>query len=160
MGDDILRACNKCGGLFPENTQYFRKHKHGVRGLSPLCVPCNKKRDREYYHKLKGDPESHLNKYREYADGYRLYISRVLNQHKLREQDLRDFMDRQRGCCKICGKSLVNPLFNKSDMHIDHNHTSGVVRGLLCCNCNHLVGVCLEDTSILRNTIEYIEENK
>ena len=39
---------------------------------------------------------------------------------------------RQSGLCKICGKSFTSP----RSTHLDHDHRSGLVRGILCHVCN------------------------
>lgn len=89
---------------------------------------------------------------------YQAYCRMIFTQYKIREPALRDLMDRQKGCCAICGSSLVNPEWKKSDMHIDHSHSTGEVRGLLCGNCNWLIGVAREDAGILRGAIKYLQE--
>lgn len=42
--------------------------------------------------------------------------------------------DRQNGKCALCLTAQERPLF------VDHHHTTGVVRGLLCIKCNTLIG--------------------
>lgn len=59
----------------------------------------------------------------------------------------------QYGCCKICGKRP-----GKRRLHIDHDHDSGAVRGLLCQNCNHLLGNAKDSPDILRLAASYLEE--
>lgn len=49
----------------------------------------------------------------------------------LRERQ-RMFKD-QKGCCAICGKHESE---FKRKLHVDHNHKSKQVRGLLCFMCN------------------------
>lgn len=46
----------------------------------------------------------------------------------------------QGGVCKLCGTTAAR-------LVVDHNHNTGAVRGLLCDNCNHFVGM-LESTRI------------
>lgn len=41
--------------------------------------------------------------------------------------------ERRGGCCDLCG-------FNDRPLHVDHNHETGVVRGLLCSPCNTALG--------------------
>jgi hypothetical protein len=41
----------------------------------------------------------------------------------------------QNGVCAICGRPPV-----KRRLAVDHNHTTGQIRGLLCIACNTLVG--------------------
>lgn len=43
----------------------------------------------------------------------------------------------QRQACEICGST-------KGRMHVDHNHKTGMVRGVLCHACNYGIG-CLKD---------------
>ena len=54
--------------------------------------------------------------------------------------------------CAICGTD--NP--GKGDWHTDHCHSSGRVRGILCNNCNKLLGHARDNTDTLRNAIEYL----
>jgi hypothetical protein len=39
--------------------------------------------------------------------------------------------------------------------HIDHDHDSGVVRGLLCDRCNKAVGLCMDSPKVLNGLAEY-----
>jgi hypothetical protein len=43
-------------------------------------------------------------------------------------------------------------------LHIDHHHGDGVVRGLLCNQCNLGLGLFRDDSSILRRAAEYLEQ--
>ena len=58
----------------------------------------------------------------------------------------------QNNCCKICDIKMISP-------HVDHCHTTGKVRALLCKNCNTSLGKLKEDTRILNKMIEYIKEH-
>jgi len=46
-------------------------------------------------------------------------------------------------------------------LHLDHNHITGEIRGLLCFNCNTAIGKLKTDigTQLLRKAIKYIEGN-
>ena len=59
----------------------------------------------------------------------------------------------QQGCCKICHKhesTLSKPL------RVDHEHNTGIFRGLLCDNCNKMLGHALDSISSLSTAIEYL----
>ena len=45
----------------------------------------------------------------------------------------------QCGRCAICRKRL-NPYKKSKDVHVDHNHTTNEVRGILCMRCNFALG--------------------
>lgn len=61
----------------------------------------------------------------------------------------------QNGLCAICNESLAD-----SKSHIDHCHSTGKVRGILCGPCNQGIGLLREDTKIMRQAINYIELHK
>lgn len=56
--------------------------------------------------------------------------------------------------CAICGLS------DERHLSIDHNHSTGKVRALLCNSCNTAIGHAREDTSLLNKMIEYLEFHK
>lgn len=58
----------------------------------------------------------------------------------------------QKGGCAICRKALDLA----KDTHVDHDHVSGRVRGLLCNHCNTRVGI-LEDHEFMKNVKPYLD---
>ena len=64
-------------------------------------------------------------------------------------------LEEQQGCCKICNISEADA--NGKRLHVDHNHVTGQVRGLLCTRCNTAIGKFKDDPKIIRNAIAYIE---
>jgi DNA mismatch repair ATPase MutS len=63
----------------------------------------------------------------------------------------------QRGKCKICNKPLH---YDKRSTHIDHCHTSGKVRGLLCHLCNPMLGMAQDKIETLQSAIRYLKEHQ
>jgi hypothetical protein len=64
----------------------------------------------------------------------------------------------QKGLCKICEQ----PNFKMSTCHtgllvVDHCHTTGVVRGLLCHNCNRGLGLFQDNPENLIKASEYLK---
>jgi len=47
------RRCTVCKNIFPENKDYFGKHKLNSLGLDTYCKLCRRKKTRENYHKNK-----------------------------------------------------------------------------------------------------------
>lgn len=56
----------------------------------------------------------------------------------------------QNGVCALCYRGP-----GKRPLHVDHNHMSGVVRGLLCHQCNWYLGTVDRDPMILGRITEY-----
>lgn len=59
----------------------------------------------------------------------------------------------QDGRCAIC-KAAREPL----GLVIDHNHSTGKVRGLLCSGCNTGLGLFQDSPDMLEVAMEYLEE--
>ena len=53
--------------------------------------------------------------------------------------------------CAICKMKVKN-------FHIDHDHKTNKVRGLLCGNCNKALGLFKENTNTMNNAIIYINK--
>jgi hypothetical protein len=72
-----------------------------------------------------------------------------------------EMLEQQSGVCKICGKeesANTRGSKEKRGLAIDHCHTTGMVRGLLCTNCNTALGGFKDDPNLLKKAIEYLEE--
>ena len=61
----------------------------------------------------------------------------------------------QAGACAICGDAPSGDGRN-GILHIDHDHVTGEVRGLLCSPCNTGIGQLKDDPDILLAAIEYL----
>lgn len=69
--------------------------------------------------------------------------------------DYNRMFQEQNGCCKICGKHQQDL---KASLHVDHNHMTGKVRGLLCHHCNVGIGHFEDNIVLLSNAITYLGE--
>lgn len=89
---------------------------------------------------------------------------RVSNPELYRESDLKksyginlseydSMLNKQNGVCAICNKPET---LKRGWLHVDHNHKTRKVRGLLCGNCNTGIGKLGEDVDILKSAIEYL----
>jgi DNA-directed RNA polymerase subunit M/transcription elongation factor TFIIS len=66
-------------------------------------------------------------------------------------------LDRQDGKCAIC--AAKKPGGRTKMFFIDHCHSTGKVRGLLCMRCNTGLGLFLDNPKFLLNAISYLKEN-
>lgn len=61
----------------------------------------------------------------------------------------------QGGRCAICRRK---PAVGKN-LHVDHDHRTGIVRGVLCVTCNHdLLGRRDKDPELFRRAAAYLED--
>lgn len=61
----------------------------------------------------------------------------------------------QEGKCAICNRHQIE--FTRS-LCVDHDHKTGEIRGLLCTNCNLLLGYSKDNKSTLSSAIEYLHK--
>lgn len=75
----------------------------------------------------------------------------------LMERD--NMIQNQDNTCKICKAQFDNTRNSKSWNRpcIDHNHTTGQVRAVLCNNCNNLLGYADENIETLQAAITYLQ---
>lgn len=66
-------------------------------------------------------------------------------------------LEQQEHKCNICGTHRDE---FKKDLAVDHCHDTGIVRGLLCKNCNTGIGNFKDDIDIMKKAIEYIMRYK
>lgn len=59
------------------------------------------------------------------------------------------------GACWICRRAPSG-----RPLRVDHDHSTGIVRGRLCDACNKLLGLAEDDASVLRAAAEYLERAK
>lgn len=68
--------------------------------------------------------------------------------------DYYEMLKEQKSVCAICGEKDEN-----RNLHVDHDHETGEVRGLLCKQCNHGLGNFRDNKQYLNSAIEYLDKN-
>lgn len=171
----LKKICSKCKKEKRIEDEFYkdRSLKSGYRGRCKQCCkeymqrPEIKKQYDEYHKKHNAKPETIKYK-REYS---RKYYAIPENRAKLRKAEIRHNLKRwygitleekrqmwrdQKGICKVtnCNKKLDSA----NESCVDHNHKTGKVRGLICRNCNFIIGHAHEDIKILEGIIEYLKK--
>ena len=61
----------------------------------------------------------------------------------------------QAGCCAICKRHASG---FKYALSVDHNHTTGMVRGLLCPSCNQGIAFFIDSPKRLQDAATYLQQ--
>ena len=132
-----VKTCRCCKGLFP--LEYFHNNKEMRDGKSSYCKPCVGIKALAW---KKSNADKALD-----GDLKRKYgIS--LKEHK-------DLYESQNGTCAIC--FVPEEHASRGKLFIDHCHTTGKVRGLLCHSCNSMLGYAQDSETNLNRGIKYLK---
>ncbi len=113
------------------NSEYYEKNKERI-----------KKNNKNYYERNK---EAYVKRTSAYARQ---------KKYNLSIEEIKSLFDQQQGMCAICSSALN---FENRHTHVDHCHTTGLVRGILCSPCNHGLGRFKDNIDVLKQAIKYLE---
>jgi hypothetical protein len=66
----------------------------------------------------------------------------------------------QKNVCAICEQPETHVMHGKvKPLSVDHNHSTGSVRGLLCASCNHMLGHAKENRATFLSAIRYLDKH-
>ena len=155
------RRCTRCGVIKPRSDFYKGR---------PDCKPCHKERQRilrsdpqrraENVRRVqawrKANPERYLEYQRVYKEKNREQIQRANRKRHLKKQyglslpEYEALIEYQAGLCAICRTP------EDGGLHIDHDHNTGSIRGLLCGRCNKALGLLDDDPQKFRAAELYL----
>lgn len=155
------KRCGRCRETKP--AEEFHKNQG-------KCKPCQaayyqewKAKNREYALQYQRD-HYHKNKQR-YRDNQRRWNAvnkdrvaawgRKYN-YGLTDEQYQAMLEKQEGRCSICGTAPKSPA-TKYVLHVDHDHETGHIRGLLCPHCNHGLGKFKDSVELLQKAIDYLK---
>lgn len=128
------KRCTTCGKR--RLLKYFCKYVHAPDGLAYKCNPCQT----EYVAKNKVS----------------LWLTASVRRYGTTREFILGLFKGQAGRCAICGKEMK---MASRTCHIDHCHETGVIRGLLCGQCNVGLGMFQNSAILLRKAAEYVEKS-
>jgi hypothetical protein len=165
-----VKQCKVCGAIKPFGD--FYGSKLGRDGVRPECKACNLAARKAKY---AADPKPYIARVKrwqqenpERLNAYRReYRRRPDRKRADRDGHLRrkfgigiDDYERmfaeQSGLCAICRA----PGPQDGSLHVDHDHLSGRVRGLLCVSCNNALGAFRESFDIFQRAANYLDRDE
>ena len=164
---EIERKCIVCGTMFKPMqkrgvgrsccTKYCTDiHRHGKQVADRLKRKIFPKSLKSYKdsERLKKSKEENPDKYRNDS---------LIRNYGITLQDYNKMLEDQKGVCYICGlpETVVRnkKTGTKIALAVDHCHTKGTVRRLLCARCNKGLGGFKDNIESLENAIKYLKEH-
>ena len=117
-------------------TKSFHKSVQAFR-----CNRCMNERTREW---IARNPEKYKGMHRK--SNLKIYYGLTVEEYNT-------LLEQQNSCCAICG---VHCDSQKKKLHVDHDHESGQIRGLLCSHCNLALGTFRDNPEIFKRFVDYL----
>lgn len=128
---DGMRICFTCRRRLPRDEKHFGRRPGTSDGLKATCRECSYKASSR---------------------------SMLKSRYGITQSDFDSMFSRQNGCCAVCQRPFEFMRSVKaSSPHVDHDHNTGKVRGLLCHHCNVLIGHAEEKIERLSAAIKYLQ---
>lgn len=146
----MLKTCTKCH--VAKYYSEFYADKTRTDGLYPQCRACAASSKARSRAKHGQNREAILAWRRDNPDRVRLMDRKqLLKKYGLTIEDYERLVREQEGSCALCGEPPT-----QGNLAVDHCHTSGRVRGLLCRGCNTGLGNFKESPELLDRAANYL----
>ncbi len=126
-----MKECKTCGEV--KGPEEYTPRPTGLPSIH--CKECVRVKDRARWIERKP----------------KVAIYKRLKNYGLTEEAYQSMLIGQDYQCAIC--------FNEEKLYVDHCHTVGHVRGLLCNTCNLLLGHAKDNTVLLESAVKYLRNN-
>lgn len=136
-----MKICPTC----KKKKRFNQFHKNGksADGLEYECITCQSIRYKEY-RRVNRD---RLNAYRR--------KKKLQDKYGISWETYESMYNTQGGRCAICGGDNDGKVFC-----VDHSHTTGKVRALLCIGCNLALGWMRDDPKIAKSAYHYLRRSE
>lgn len=132
------KPCTLCKVVKPAGE--FYKHNKRRDGLQTACIECTKRTNKTNYESDK-DAWHLVRRDNELRKKFGISLSQWLTMY-----------EQQGKVCLVCKQDG-----GARRLHVDHDHATGKVRGLLCGRCNIGLGYFLDNSERLRAAADYLE---
>jgi hypothetical protein len=160
------KRCKHCGSV--KSTDDFYRNNVGADGLRPECKACTAAKRAAWYAENASAEKARVKEWQQ-ANRERVNAgnrdrrrspearraqrdSHLRRKYGIGADDYDELLRSQNGVCAIC---LREPNPNIS-LHVDHDHETGEIRGLLCFCCNNALGDFEDDYERLAAAVRYL----
>lgn len=134
------KYCPSCEETRP--VEDFGKNRAAYDGLAAYCKECHNRTGRE-------------NRIKNWGSTRHYHLTR---RYGITAEEADALIEEQGGLCAICQR-VPNQKY-KNPWHIDHNHETGKVRGMLCHQCNTALGNFNDDPETLERALDYLRGDR
>ena len=174
--------CTRCK-LERDISEFYKSKRHEL-GYIPTCKECESIRKSSVYKpdvrqkKYEDNKEKYLLSVKKYAEKNKDKIRQQRKDYYLnnkikfleagwkkkgilnkdleffKKKDFDELFGKAGMVCQICEESVVK---HKKGFVVDHCHTTGIARGILCAHCNVALGSFKDNIEIIKNAVKYLD---
>lgn len=164
-----MKRCKHCGET--KSIDDFYGDRKARDGRRPECKACNlairarkyAANPQPYIDRVKKWQQENPERLNEYRREYRQRPERkaadregyLKRKYGMTLADYKRMFEAQGGVCAICGEARPE----ERTLHVDHDHATRVIRGLLCFRCNQAIGSLQEDHEIFQAAADYLDRD-
>jgi Autographiviridae endonuclease VII len=150
------KTCSKCRKEKPI-AEFFKSGKYpsGKDKIRGDCKECSQKDTANWRVKNRSEYNNYVAMWRA-NNPEKQHATEIKRRYGMSAQEYAQMLKAQNYRCKICDK-LHAPDRKKGRLFVDHCHASGRVRGLLCANCNSMIGHADDNVKTLEKAIIYLQ---
>lgn len=157
-----MKTCSKC--LKNLEIDNFYKDSKNSSGYRSDCKACTKLYKKNYFSKTKEKQLDKLKKWKK-DNPDKVKSGNLRNFYGITLEKYQEMATSQHNCCAICGKHESNNIKDGRNnkirsLSVDHNHSTGRIRGLLCYHCNIAVGMLKDSITNAMKLVEYLSKNE
>jgi len=148
------KTCTRCRIM--KHLDHFGNDLRNIDGKKSRCKLCEREVRSDYYKKHKIKIDKQVNEYRK-ANPSKTKSTLLKHWYGITIEEYNELLDKQQGKCAIC-KTDKPARFGRisKSFHVDHDHKTDKIRGLLCSKCNQGLGYFNDDPDLLERAIKYL----
>ena len=131
--DPTTKRCATCKAVLARSS--FSRNPNNTDGQSYDCRQCVRRHNKLYYSRV----------------GHTKHIER---KYGISRDDFIAMLNEQGNACAICR----SPQHGGKNWHVDHDHTTGINRGILCSGCNLGIGGMRDNPETLIAAAAYLRK--
>ncbi len=134
---------HKLGCAYFKPSECHPTKAHFAKGLCRWCYYTSTPEKRVAIRKKKRESRWQIN-------------DRLVRRHGITLAEYEALLVKQNGACAVCRDACDSGM----RLAVDHDHSTGRIRGLLCRRCNQGIGVMRDDPARLRRAADYLEAKR
>lgn len=164
----LQRICTKCNK--ERILKQFGSHSKGKYGRQPSCRKCAYETNRKFctehpeikYEWDRKYKTTHPDNRKRYARDWARRNKMITKERRLElkyglsTSEYLKMMANQSNVCAICKHP---PSEKEKILHVDHDHRTNKVRGLLCGSCNRALGLFDDSMTVVMDAYQYLQKH-